>query len=363
VITSLSPSSVVAGSPAFNLTINGSGFVEGVTTVRFGNNVVYDYREWVSVTPTTLVIRIAAPYIATARVQEVTVNNLPGTSGGGTATADLTINNPLPSIASVSTNLPPPNDQNAVPSGGPAFRMLVSGSGFAPGALIELADPQNPLNPGTPAARITNRVASTQLTTDIAASDIATSRTMAVTVTNPAPGGGRSPTSVPFTVYFVPTLQTVFVGIVPWFQTRVTFDDPPPPMTLAPLDGVYPRPPSQLPPRLSFPTGQWEWADEVVNNIRVRDAFFSVTGAPANSRRFSFAHGPRILSGMEVITKTAGTITLRDNNGRAVTQQIAVGPVQAVATGWFDQPSADITVESPAGRELGITSISYLGLP
>jgi hypothetical protein len=43
-ITSLSPSSVTAGSPAIDLTINGSGFGEGFSEVRFGS-ITYNWRQ------------------------------------------------------------------------------------------------------------------------------------------------------------------------------------------------------------------------------------------------------------------------------------------------------------------------------
>jgi hypothetical protein len=351
-ITSLSPSSVTAGSPAFDLTINGSGFVNRFSSVRFGS-VVYGPNDLVSVTGNAIVIRIGASSVATPRPLQVTVQNPTTFGGGGTATADFDVNHAVPNVTGVSTSLPPPNDQNAAPAGGPPFRMLVTGSGFAPGSLVRWDG----------IARITNFLSPTQITTDVAASDIVASRTVQVSVTNPAPGPSQSPTSVPFTIYAVPTVTSI-VGIVPWFQTRVTFDDPPPPTTLAPLDGFYPRPPSSLPPRLNFPNGQWQWQEERVNNVMVRDAFFSNNPAlPANSRTFSFANGPRILATLDVITKTAGTITLRDDTGRTTTAQITVGPVQTVATGWFAQPSAAITVEFTAGWELGITAISYLGLP
>lgn len=242
-----------------------------------------------------------------------------------------------------------------MPAGGPAFRMMVTGSGFVPGSLVQWDG----------IARVTNVVSPNQVTTDVTASDAAVSRTVQVSVSNPAPGGGRSPTSIPFTFHYVLTVIPVNLGILPWFQTRVSFDDPPPPSsTETPLDGLYPRPPSNLPPRLNFPTGQWVWAAEVVNNIPVRDAFFSVNPAfPANRRSFSFANGPRILASVEVITQIAGILTLTDDNGRTVSQSITVGPVQTVATGWFDRPSAAITVEFLAGRDPGITAISYLGVP
>lgn len=353
-ITSLSPSSVIAGSAAFDLTINGSGFGSW-SGVRFGS-IAYDWREFSSPTPNAIVIRIAAPFVATASGRVVTVNNRPAptTGGGGTATANFTINNRVPSVASVVTNLPPPNDQNSVPAGGPAFRMMVTGSGFVAGSLVRWDG----------IARVTNVLSPNQVTTDVPASDSAVSRTVEVSVFNPAPGGGVSPTSVPFTFHYVLTLIPcdACIGILPWFQTRVTFDDPRPLSTETPLNGLYPRPPSNLSPRLNFGTGQWDWAAEVINGIPVNDAFFSAA-LPVDRRSFSFANGPRVLSSIEVITKAAGTLTLRDDTGRTVTQQITVGPVQTVATGWSSQPSAAITVEFPPGRALGITAITYLGTP
>jgi hypothetical protein len=359
-ITGLNPTNVTAGSPAFDLTITGTGIVDGFSEIHFGTVIPYLPHQWTFVAPNSAVIRVGAAFVAEDRVGGVPVSivNRSGGSfiGGGTATTTFTVTSPLPNVASVVTNLPPPNDQNSVSTGVPPFRMMVTGSGFTTGSLIFWDG----------VARLTNFVSRNQVTTDVAGSDVGTPRTVQVSVANPTPGGGRSPTSVPFTIYpMYPEL--VAAGPLLWlltWQTRVTFDDPPPAMTEAPLNGPYPRPPSSLAPRLSFPAGQWEWADEVINGIRVRDAFFSTSTAfPATSRDFLFANGPRILSGVEVISKTAGTLTLRDGNGRTMTRQIVVGPVQSVATGWFDQPSATITFEFTGGRQIGITAISYLGLP
>ncbi|MGQ0429484.1 MAG: hypothetical protein ACT4UQ_06105 [Gammaproteobacteria bacterium] len=352
-ITSLSPSSVTAGSPSFDLTINGSGFGTW-SQVRFGSVTPYNRYQFVSVTPTAIVIRIGAPSVATAGQITVAVDTLGAPPTGGTATAVFTINNGLPSVASVVTNLPPPNDQNSVPAGGPAFRMMVTGSGFVPGSLVRWDG----------IARVTDVLSPNQVTTDVPASDSAVSRTVQVSVFNPAPGGGQSTNSVPFTFYYVLTLIPCPVCILPWFQPCVTFDNPAPQTAETPLDGLYPRPPSNLPPRLNFGTGQWDWAAEVINGIPVNDAFYSVNAAlPVNSRSFSFANGPRVLSSVKVISKAAGTLTLRDDSGRTATQAITVGPVQTVATGWSSQQSAAIAVEFTGGRQLGITEVCYLGVP
>jgi hypothetical protein len=65
--------------------------------------------------------------------------------------------------------------------GDPAFVLTVSGTNFSGKAVINFAG----------AAQTTNQVSGTQLTATIAAADIATAGTVAVTVTNPAtPGTG-----------------------------------------------------------------------------------------------------------------------------------------------------------------------------
>jgi hypothetical protein len=353
-ISSLNPGIVPAGSPTFDLVINGTGFVSRFTTVRFGS-INYGIYNVSVVNGTSMIIRVGAASVAVAGQHTVTVVNSTSFGGGGTATAVFTINNPVPDVTGVSTNLAPPNDQNAEPLCGPAFRMTVRGSRFVPGTVIRWDG----------IARVTNFVSSTELTTEVAATELTTSRTIVVSVVSPAPGGGPSPTSRPFTIYgnYFCLTSTTVIGILPWFQTRVTFDDPPPGTSITPFSGLYPRPPSALPPRLSFPAGQWEWQQETVNGVMVRDVFFSDNPAfPTYSRTFSFANGPRILASLEVITQNAGTLTIRDSSGRTVTQQLTVGPVRTVNTGWFDQPSATITVEFPV-RDPGITAISYLGLP
>lgn len=69
----------------------------------------------------------------------------------------------------------------AIP-GGAAFTLTVSGTGFASSAVVNWN--------GSP--RATTFVSSTQLTAAILATDIVAASTAAVTVTNPAPGGGTS---------------------------------------------------------------------------------------------------------------------------------------------------------------------------
>jgi hypothetical protein len=85
-----------------------------------------------------------------------------------------------------AANPVPQIDNPLVPTsaapGGPAFTLTVHGSGFVSASVVNWN--------GSP--RTTTFVSPGEVTAAIPASDIATATTAAVTVTNPAPGGGLS---------------------------------------------------------------------------------------------------------------------------------------------------------------------------
>lgn len=83
--------------------------------------------------------------------------------------------NPVPFLSS-------PLQPLAVAPGSAGFTLTVNGSNFVPGAAVSWNG----------SARATTFVNSSQLTAVVLASDVATSGTVSVTVTNPAPGGGVS---------------------------------------------------------------------------------------------------------------------------------------------------------------------------
>jgi hypothetical protein len=103
----------------------------------------------------------------------------------------------IPTVASImrvgATTPASPAITQLTPSsataGGPGFTLTVTGSGFVSGSTVQWNS----------ATRTTTFVSGTQLTAAIPASDIASTGTANVTVTNPAPGGGTSNT-VTFTV-------------------------------------------------------------------------------------------------------------------------------------------------------------------
>lgn len=103
-----------------------------------------------------------------------------GYSGNGTTCTALTTN-PVPGL----TNLGPPN----VNAGSPSTTVALTGTGFAPTATAFF---------GT-VALATTFASSSSATAVVPASELTTPGTRAVTVVNPAPGGGTS-NALPFTV-------------------------------------------------------------------------------------------------------------------------------------------------------------------
>ncbi|RTQ48200.1 T9SS type A sorting domain-containing protein [Hymenobacter gummosus] len=92
-ISSLAPSTAVAGGAAFTLTVNGTGFGSG-SVVSFNGTALTT----TVVSATQLTAAVPASAIATAGTYNVTVTN--PAPGGGTATATFTVTTPAPTIAS-----------------------------------------------------------------------------------------------------------------------------------------------------------------------------------------------------------------------------------------------------------------------
>ena len=176
-ITTVSPASATAGSAAFPLTVNGTGFVNG-STVRWNGAD----RMTAFVSATQLTAAITAADIATAGAASVTVVN--PTPGGGTSNAvnfPIIQPNPAPGITSLN-----PSFANI---GGQTFPLIVNGTNFTNGSVVQW-------NGGD---RTTTFVSATQLRTTIPASDIAAAGTANIRVFTPAPGGGTT-NALPFII-------------------------------------------------------------------------------------------------------------------------------------------------------------------
>jgi YD repeat-containing protein len=188
-LTSISPTNAVAGDAAFTLTAMGTNFV-GSSVVRWnGSNRTTTY-----VSSTQLQAQVTAADIATAGTSPVTVFS--PTPGGGTSGAStFTINNPAPTLSSISPS-------SAV-AGSAAFTLTATGTNFNSSSVVRWNG----------ADRTTTFVSSTQLQAQILEGDIASAGTAPVTVFNPTPGGGTSSAQT-FTINnLVPALSSISPSI------------------------------------------------------------------------------------------------------------------------------------------------------
>jgi hypothetical protein len=167
-LTSILPTSAIAGSGAFTLTVNGSNFVSGSVVKWNASSLATTY-----VSATELTAQVPAADIATAGTASVTVFN--ATPGGGTTTAQtFTVDNPVPTLTSLSST--------STTAPGAAFTLTLTGTNFVQSSSVQWN--------GNSLA--TTYVSATQLKAAVAASDISVAGTASVTVFNPTPGGGTS---------------------------------------------------------------------------------------------------------------------------------------------------------------------------
>ncbi|PYU21136.1 MAG: hypothetical protein DMG32_21320 [Acidobacteria bacterium] len=167
-LSSISPSSVSAGSPGFTLTLTGSNFVPNSVVQVNGAS-----RATTFVSATQLTASIPASDLTAGAYLSITVSS--PTPGGGTSSAvTLTVNNPLPAITSISPN--------PVVALGPSFTLTVNGSGFIRGSVVRFDGSPTP----------TTFISATQLQAQISSNQIISIGQHSITVFNPAPGGGTS---------------------------------------------------------------------------------------------------------------------------------------------------------------------------
>jgi hypothetical protein len=180
VLSSLSPSSVVAGSGAFTLHVYGSNFIAASTVYWAGAS-----RTTTFVSAGELTAAILAGDVTGAGTPTVTVVN--PTPGGGTSNGLIFTTvaggtNPIPSITSIS-----PASKTVGDTG---FTLTVNGNGFVSGATTVNVNG---------ASRTTAFVSGTQVTATMLTADSAAAGVFQITAVNAGPGGGTS-NAVDFTV-------------------------------------------------------------------------------------------------------------------------------------------------------------------
>jgi hypothetical protein len=182
-VSSISPTSTLAGSAQFTLTVNGTNFVSTSTVNWNGSPLVTTF-----VSSIKLTAIVPAANVATAGTASVTVVN-PAPGGGTSNSVTFTINNPGPTTSSLSPT--------CVAAGSGSFTLTVKGTNFVSGSVVKFGS----------TSLTTTFVSSTQLTADVPAALVATAGTVSVTVVNPAPGGGTSNAQT-FTIAATPVINS-----------------------------------------------------------------------------------------------------------------------------------------------------------
>jgi YVTN family beta-propeller protein len=176
-ITTISPNDAVAGGMGFTLTINGDNFVAG-STVNFGGAALAA----TFVDSTQLTAAIPASIVASTGTVAVTVTN-PAPGGGTSNAMNFSITsglNPVPAISYLYPTCAIAGEQFI---GSENNQLTVVGSNLVAGSVVRWNGSDLPTN---------SNGSINGLTAQISASDIAAAGTVAVTVFNPAPGGGSS---------------------------------------------------------------------------------------------------------------------------------------------------------------------------
>ena len=177
-LTVLSPPTILAGQPAFNLTVIGSGFTPQSTVLWNGS-----VRITIFSSTTSMTAQILSTDIQNAGTAMIEVRT-PTPGGGTTQPLTFTINpgpSPIPQISSLS-----PSGSFA---GSAGLSLTVTGTNFV--SLATVTVNSNP--------RRTSFVNSTSLVATLLASDLAQAGMLEIAVVNPQPDGGSS-NIVSFTV-------------------------------------------------------------------------------------------------------------------------------------------------------------------
>jgi hypothetical protein len=167
-ISGLSPSAVAAGSSGLTLTINGENFVAKSVVLVNGNA-----RSTAFSNSTTLQATITGGDVESAGTLQISVFN-PPPEGGSSNAFGFDIDNPVPSLTSVSPA--------TALAGGTSASLSLTGTNYNSESVV--------LINGSP--RATALSSATQVTTTLNAGDLAQGGVLQVQVENPGPGGGTS---------------------------------------------------------------------------------------------------------------------------------------------------------------------------
>ena len=169
VISSFSPTALMTGSTSSPLLIAGTGIVP-----TSGVQINGSPRPTTYVSPSQLSVAVTAADVAASGTASVTIVN-PAPGGGTSAAASVPINNPLPTGITLTPT-------SVIAGVTPTSTITVNGAGFIAASVANVNGVAHP----------TKVVSPTQLTFALTTTEQANATTLAITVTNPAPGGGTS---------------------------------------------------------------------------------------------------------------------------------------------------------------------------
>ena len=170
-VSSISPTSVPAGSGPLTLTVNGTGFVS-TTIIQVGG--VAEPTTYVSSKQVTATV--TSQQIMSGALLSVVAVNGTSSSGSTTTSIHLQVDNPLPTITSLAP---------AVTMIGTPQTITVNGTGFLPTTVIDV----------NATVRTTTYVSATQVAVTLTAADVSTANSLSLTAINAPPGGGTSSTA------------------------------------------------------------------------------------------------------------------------------------------------------------------------
>jgi hypothetical protein len=166
--STISPTGANAGESGFTLSVSGSSFVPTSIVRWSGAPLPTSY-----VSATTLHATVDQSLLANGGVIAVDVST-PAPGGGVSGAQTFTITNAPPTAASV--------DPASVTAGGPSFSVTVTGTGFNGTTVVRVNGAAVPTTP----------IDATHVSGTVDAASIATGGALAISVMNPAPGGGSS---------------------------------------------------------------------------------------------------------------------------------------------------------------------------
>ena len=169
-IVSVSPTAIQTGTGSATLSITGNNFISASAITWNGTVRSTNYISSTLISTQLTLADLQSPVTVTVAV----VNPAPGGGTSNLVTVTIQSPNPQPTAYSMAPT--------SATAGDPAFTLRVNGSNFMASSTLNWNG----------SARPTTYVSPSVVTAQISANDIANSGPDAVTVTNPAPGGGST---------------------------------------------------------------------------------------------------------------------------------------------------------------------------